>query len=371
MLPGDRVSVTTFNASARTIVPNTPADDKGAIVDRIRRVRTGAKTALHAGWAEGGREVFRGRIPDGINRVLLLSDGLANLGLTDPERIAEEVRGMAQKGVGTTTLGVGDEFNEDLMESMARAGGGNYYYIESPDRLPQVFHAELGDMALTTGYRVRLGFEPRDGVEVARVYNDFEEDESGRLSLPNLVAGKSIGVLVRMNVSPQARAGELCRVCLEWDEPRRVGGSSLGHRLKAMFPNVRGRGAGEESDRRTFAAALSLPSVPEKQWTRMEDDPVVGEQVILLKVAHTKRQAIYALDRGDVPRARDLLEKSRLSASSIVATPETVKELGDIATIEAELDQGHLEKVAKRAKFQSWARLSSSSIVASPTFVAE
>src|SRR5258707_13370 len=95
MLPGDRVSVTTFNASARTIVPSTPADHKGAIVDRIRRVRTGAKTALHAGRAEGGGGGLRGRTPDGINRGLLLSDGRANPGLSDPAPLAGGGRGTA------------------------------------------------------------------------------------------------------------------------------------------------------------------------------------------------------------------------------------------------------------------------------------
>ena len=144
LTPCDRVSVTTFNSAVLTPIPSThPTDAQSGSRALLSRSSPSRKTALHPGWAEGSRQVGRHPIADGINRVVLLSDGIATLGLTDPKAIADQVRGLARRGVSTTTMGVGDDFNEELMEAMARAGGGNYYYIESPRRLPSIFRAEL------------------------------------------------------------------------------------------------------------------------------------------------------------------------------------------------------------------------------------
>ena len=368
LLATDRVSVTTFNSAVRTIVPNVQVTNRKAIVSQIEGVETEGKTALHPGWVEGRRQVLTHLIPDGINRVLLLSDGLANLGLTDADAIADEVRELASQGVGTTTMGVGEDFNEDLMEAMARAGGGNYYYIASPDQLPVIFQAELEDMMMTVGYRVTLEVEARNGVTVSRVLNDFELNGSGQQMLPNVVAGKTIGVVVRLNVPPREAETEVCRVRMEWDAPRRIERPSLRSAMTSFLPSGKTRAPTStgKPERQSLCVPLTLPAVASKEWRALDVDPDVREQAYLLLAALAKREAVRALTNGDVPRARNLLEKSRLSASSIVPTPAIDQELEDIASIEADLERGELEKVHKRAKQQSWARLSSSSILPSP-----
>src|SRR5262245_65682369 len=78
LLPTDRVSVTVFDDEVETVVPSTPADDKPTILARIRAVEPDGTTALHAGWAEGAAQVARHLAAGGLNRVLLLTDGLAN-----------------------------------------------------------------------------------------------------------------------------------------------------------------------------------------------------------------------------------------------------------------------------------------------------
>ena len=132
LLPTDRVSVTVFDNEVETIVPGGTAADKVGLVRQIEQIMPRGSTDLHGGWAEGGRQAEAGLVSGGVNRVLLLSDGLANVGVVDPNTIAAEARGLAARGVGTTTMGVGEDYNEDLMEAMARAGDGRYYYIESP-----------------------------------------------------------------------------------------------------------------------------------------------------------------------------------------------------------------------------------------------
>src|SRR5262249_55594471 len=104
LLTTDRVSVTVFDDQVQTLVPSTPADDKGRVVEAIQAVRPGNTTALHGGWREGGKQVSRHLLSGGLNRVLLLSDGLANVGETKPDAIATDVNRLAREGVSTTTL---------------------------------------------------------------------------------------------------------------------------------------------------------------------------------------------------------------------------------------------------------------------------
>ncbi|HEX8201647.1 MAG TPA: VWA domain-containing protein, partial [Isosphaeraceae bacterium] len=174
LLPTDRLSVTIFDDAVETIVPNAPVADKAGILRRIEGIQPDGSTALFAGWKEGGAQARRHRLADGVNRVLLLSDGLANVGPTDPGAICVEVKALAGWGVGTTTLGVGLDYNEDLMEAMARGGDGNYYFIESARQLADLFQTELQGLMATVGVKVSLGIEPGHGVRVVEVLNGFD-----------------------------------------------------------------------------------------------------------------------------------------------------------------------------------------------------
>jgi Ca-activated chloride channel family protein len=219
LLPADRVGVTIFDDAVQTIVPNAPARDKPGILRRIASIQPNGSTALHEGWKEGGRQVRSHHLAGGLNRVLLLSDGLANVGLTDPGAIAAEVGSLAAEGVSTTTMGVGVDYNEDLMEAMARAGDGNYYFIESPRQLADIYQTEMQGLMATLAQKLSLGVEPQQGVQVVEVLNDCGTTRAGRLMLPNLIAGMPIGVLVRLGVPPQRRDVAPCRFRLAWDDP--------------------------------------------------------------------------------------------------------------------------------------------------------
>jgi len=329
--PTDRVSVTIFDHTVKTIVPNAPATDRAGVIQLLHGVQPGGSTALHAGWAEGGDQVSRHRIAEGLNRVILLSDGLANVGLTDPNAIAGEVKAMSRKQVGTTTMGVGSDYNEDLMEAMARSGDGNYYYIEDPRQLPDIFQTELHGLMATSGEKVSLGLEPQDGVTVSDVLNDLEKNEFGRLMLSNLVAGIPISVVVRLNVPPLCTTGDLCRFRLAWDDPK--GGSRQSHRV-----------------------SLTLPAVPAEQWDCLPDDHAVLEQVALLMAARAKKEATQALDRGDIAGTQGFLAHAMMLTASAPASPMTAQELEEIAKLETELDGGDLKKFRKEASWQRYKR---------------
>jgi Ca-activated chloride channel family protein len=232
----DRVSITIFDDQVETLVPSTPAIEKSSITRKIEAIQPRNSTALHAGWLEGGVQVSQYLNPEHINRVLLLSDGLANVGQTNPDTIASDVHGLAKRGVSTSTMGVGNDYSEDLLEVIARSGDGNYYYIESAQQLPDIFQTELQGLMATVSHTVSLGIEPQAGVEVVDVFNDLDVNRHGRYQLPNLVVGNSIEVVMRLKVSAMNQATNLCFFRLAWNDPNQE--QRLVQRMTLQLPVV-------------------------------------------------------------------------------------------------------------------------------------
>jgi len=328
LLPSDRVSVTIFDDQVQTIVPNVFAENKAQIIDVIRRIRTGNSTALHNGWKEGAAQVRQNLIAGGLNRVLLLSDGMANVGEKNTDVIAADVNRLAREAVSTTTMGLGDHFNEDLMEAMAKAGDGNYFYIEGSQQLPDVFQTELQGLIATIGNTVQLGIDPQVGVTVADILNDLDTMPDGQLKLSNLICGMPILVTVRLSVSPIAREESLCVFRLTWTHPNEA------------LPQV-------------MSVTLSLPSVAGHLWESLAANVEVEEQVVLLLVARYKKEATLCLDRGDREGAVRSLTAAKQILAGAPATPEVQKEIEAVAQIEAYLANGEWMKFQKQAKYQT------------------
>jgi len=330
LLPTDRVSVTIFDDKIQTIVPNTTAEDKGRIVELIQSAHPGGSTNLHGGWKEGGEQVGKNLVAGGLNRVLLLSDGLANVGETNLDAIATAVNRLAKEGVSTTTMGLGDDYNEDLLEAMAQSGDGNYYYIESPKQLPDIFQTELKGLMATFGNTVSLGIEPQDGVTVADVLNDLDRLPSGLLKLPNLVAGMPILVVVRLTVPPTAQEGQLCRFRLAWNDP-------------------------SQGERRETTAPLYLP-VMGPTWGSLAPNMEVQERAALLLISRSKKAATLCLERGDFEGALRCLKEARSILAGAPDTPEMRREAQALAEIEAYIESGDRIKFLKQAKYQAYQR---------------
>ena len=165
-------------------------------------------------------------------------------------------------------MGVGDDYNEDLLQAMALAGDGHYYYVESPTQLVDIFQTELQGLMDTLGQKVSLGFDPRTGVIVSDVLNDLERAPTGRLKLPNLVVGMPVIVVVRLKLPPISARSDLIEFRLAWDAPRNGG-------------------------RRVLRAALEgLPAAPMAQWSTLPEDVEVQTQVALLMIARARRKLL-------------------------------------------------------------------------------
>jgi Ca-activated chloride channel family protein len=173
----DRVSVVIYDDTPETIVAPGLATDKARIRGLLDKVRAGGCTNLSGGWLEGVKHVQKHASKELVNRVLLLTDGQANMGIKDPDVLVKTARQKAEEGVITTTLGFGSGFNEDLLIGMARAAEGNFYFIESPEDVAQVFKIELEGLASVVGQNLVVTVRPGAAVEHGWVLNNYRTEE--------------------------------------------------------------------------------------------------------------------------------------------------------------------------------------------------
>ncbi len=176
--PDDVVSAVLFDNDIETLAAPARSRDQHQLADRLRQVEPGGSTNLSGGWLRGRQHMelaaaFMDTASGATRRVVLLTDGHANAGITDRETLVELARTARRKGITTTTIGVGEGYDDDLLRAMADAGGGNAWYVERPDQSQDVFAEELGNLlsVAAQGLSVTLTLHP--DVEMLVVHSDW------------------------------------------------------------------------------------------------------------------------------------------------------------------------------------------------------
>ena len=154
----DRIALVAYDDEINLISPSVQVTHhvRKTLKSRIAEIDAGASTNLSGGWLAGCQEVAASTKGDILNRALLLTDGLANVGIVDLEELAQHAKELSRRGISTTTFGVGEGFNEHLLEAMANQGGGNFYYIATPHLIPELFQREFKELAAVTASEVEL-----------------------------------------------------------------------------------------------------------------------------------------------------------------------------------------------------------------------
>jgi Ca-activated chloride channel homolog len=197
--PSDRLSVIGYDDHVTHYLRSSMVMDRQHIKQILRTISPGGMTALYDGWHAGAEQVAQHLDPQDITRVILLSDGCANVGLRDPERIAQHCRELAGTGISTSTYGLGRQFNEELMAAMARGGQGQAHYGQSADDLMDPFQEEFDLLDALSARRLRLRLSPEPGVTFEMI-NEYQRDGEQDYILPDLANGGYVWALVRIHV---------------------------------------------------------------------------------------------------------------------------------------------------------------------------
>ena len=299
----DRVAVVAYDNEAELIVPSMLCMEKATIIAGVRSIREGGVTALHAGWLMGAEEVARQKTQNSLNRVLLLSDGNANQGLSDIDDIKSQCAQLADAGVTTSTYGLGHQFNEVLMIGMAGSGLGQGYYGETAEDLADPFREEFELLLNTVANNLRLKVDAPGFVEF-KLLNNFRQNQDG-WSMPDIAAGGEGWALFKLKIN-QMDIGEKplevlrCEICFK---------DRLGNNQK------------------TGPVKLILEPLSPNAFEAVSEDKKVKSRISEILVATFQRQAREAAQRGDWERVERIIAEAKLAASDDLWMKESLQSL--------------------------------------------
>jgi Ca-activated chloride channel family protein len=218
----DRLSVVVFDHEVDLVFGPGAGNDPLA-QDAIRRITEGGNTNLSGGWLEGHRQVGR-ELVQGTNRVILLTDGQANVGVTDVAALRLLTAGAVDGRVSTTCIGFGPHFNEDLLKSMAEGGAGHFWYVEHTDQMTGTFEGEIEGLvslaAQNVTVEVTLSHPGVAGVSVVPDLPMQRTPEGGwRIKLGDLYAvqPRSVGFIFHVENAGQLGDVELGKIAVHAD----------------------------------------------------------------------------------------------------------------------------------------------------------
>lgn len=221
LTPDDVLSIVTFEESVEVLMPARRVTDPNLIKQHIQRIVPGTTTNLFDGLYAGGSQVASVPLDGYVTRVLLLTDGEPTAGLKDFASIVQQVGDLKARGITVTALGFGHDYNEELMAGIARRSGGNYYFIERPEQIPEVFQKEMLTILGVTAKNVRLTLSLPRGVTVRQCYGSPPElgARHATITLPDVERGATISKLWELDYDPHAVASfRTAKVILSYDD---------------------------------------------------------------------------------------------------------------------------------------------------------
>jgi Ca-activated chloride channel family protein len=211
LLPTDRFAVVCYDEQVDVVVEGTPAsrEAKTNALGRLREIGARGSTDLSGGWLRGAEQVALDLAEHGVNRVLLLTDGLANRGITDPAELTRHAQELRARGVTTTTFGVGADFDEVLLQSIADAGGGHFYFIENATQIEDHIASEVGELLQVVVREASLEITAPESLSIGALSPYPVERRGSRhfVLLGDLVAEQQLEVVLRVRL-PYGPIGE-------------------------------------------------------------------------------------------------------------------------------------------------------------------
>lgn len=284
MNPADQVGVVQYDDAVDTVMPLSQVEQVAGVFEAlVQGITANGSTDLHAGWLRGGEMLAPHAGRNAACHVMLLSDGLANAGLVEPTRICEQVAALAGAGVTTTTVGLGADFNEELMTAMAQAGQGSAHYGERAVDLAETFDAEIGLLSQLQWRNVEMSVNGAPaGLEMLNAY----DRTANGWRMPSVAMGSECWALLRMPMHEALRL-------------QRQQGTVLAVTVHATDAS---------GQRQTFTGQLPiLPEVQPAAYEAMHTHELVQRRIHELTAAQLQLQIREAALHGDWMRVEQLL----------------------------------------------------------------
>lgn len=317
----DITSVVTYNDTAQVLAPATKLSEKEALRAALLELRAGGSTALFAGVSKGAGEVRKFRDRDRVDRIILISDGIANVGPSSPGELGDLGSSLIKEGISVSTIGLGTGYNEDLMSTLARKSDGNHYFAENATDLTSVFDNELGDVLSVVAQEVTVEIRLADGVRPVRV-----------LGREASITGQRVTTLLNQIYSEQEKY-----ILLEIEVPATEEGRTREVAdVKVSYANMQTH----TTDNLASALSVRFTSSEDKVERAVLRDVMVScvEQIATLN----NKLAMKLRDQGKIDEARKALLKNRsfLREEAVKLECEDLAEYAEVQKEDAENLEG-------------------------------
>ncbi len=315
LTPEDYLSVVIYDDEAELILPHQLVTDRVAIKKLIGNIRAGGCTNLSGGWLLACEQIKAQQSPDKLNRVLLLTDGQANMGITDPQILINTAKAQAADGIITTTLGFGDHFNEDLLIGIANAGEGNFYFIQSPDDAAEVFRIELETLLSVVGQNLAVTLVPSPGIKFGSLLNNYRSQVKGEqleIHLGDVYSSESRQLAIAITIPAQAKVGDI-----------------LLAEVNYRYQGIENQAIKSFNDRLPISVKVDVAAIAQSATA----DAQTLEQLSKYRIASVKEQAVALADSGNFTAAVDRLN-TLIADIKHLFTVESFKVLEEISQLE-------------------------------------
>ncbi len=282
----DVASVVAFNHNVDVLLPAQHVTDHGRISRVIEKLTADGNTALYAGTEEGLRQVTKYLDRGRVNRLILISDGLANVGPSTPQEVAALGMKAAAKGISITTIGLGLGYNEDLMTKLAYASDGNHAFVERSDQLVDIFNKEFGDVLSVVAHDLIIRIDCHKGFKPMRLLGREAEIKDGVVTfhLNQLYGKQQKYAVLELEVPRGASAGDLSVADVE------LSYSAFG-----------------ETKRSTDRSQVSVRITPKAEDEQASLNPAVMGEITTQLANEVHEEAVRMRDIGQVDEAKKLL----------------------------------------------------------------
>ncbi|MBU0713168.1 VWA domain-containing protein [bacterium] len=294
MSDDDIVSLITYESKVQLIVPAQNAQNKRKIIGLIDDIETGGSTNLSGGMLEGYSQIAKNLKTGQVNRVLLLSDGLANEGVTRADKLQEICYDKSIQGMSISTFGVGADYDEDLLLGLAELGVGNYYFIHSPEEIPTIFASEMSGLLAIAAQNVKIQIQTAPGIKVLDVFGYLSETNENQTQV-------SIGDIF---------SNDHYSITFELQLPKTIADSLQVANVVLQYDDVVNKGNRVHSNSPVLIQSTSKPE--RRDYYR---NPYVGERLTLLNTTLQIQSIVQRADESNLGEIQQSLAKQAIQVA--------------------------------------------------------
>jgi len=330
----DFFSLVVYDDKVEVLIPPQKVRDKEDLKRKINHIKEGGSTALYAGVKKGAAQLRKYFDSEKVNRMILLSDGIANVGPSSPSRIAKLGKELRQEGMGVSTIGLGEDYNEDLMTALAEASHANYYYVQDAEKLPGIFTEELGTVKSIVARNVKVIITLPKGVKPRGILGEDGIAFNGQtvtIPLSEFYGSQTRRFLLSCD-APDDKAAELTLAQVELSYEDATSGEAIRENQTAS--------AKQSSDAKLVEASVKAD---------------VASHAAITQNRLAKEQAVKLADAGKSKDAADLLMRQAAANAALpasVQSPLLQKEDSELRSKAEELKNNGSFSKTSRKEFQ-------------------